>query len=243
HMDIKPSNILISADGQPMLLDFHLAREPITFDAPHSDGVGGTPGYMSPEQEAMIAAMDTGRAVRSGVDARSDLYSLGCVLTEMLGGETRTATGAGVLRSRPFSSDVSTGLADIIRKCLASDPNGRYPDAASLADDLRRHMADFPLRGVPNRSVRERWSKWRHRRPYALFRVKALLVVSGLAAALAAIIWFAFLSPRFRGGAHALAEGKVLLDRDNYPEAARVLTRGAALIEGLPGGHRLSGEL
>jgi eukaryotic-like serine/threonine-protein kinase len=243
HMDIKPSNILLTADGQPMLLDFHLAREPVTIDGLPPDGVGGTPGYMSPEQQAMIAAMETGRAARSGVDARSDLYSLGCVLAEMLVGEARTAIGAGAPRSRPFSSDVSTGLADVIRKCLATDPAGRYQDAASLADDLRRHMADLPLRGVSNRSVRERWGKWRRRQPYALFQVRALLFASCLAAALAALIWFAFLSPRFRGGAHALAEGKALLDRGDYPEAARVLTRGTALIEGLPGSGRLSGEL
>ena len=94
--------------------------------------------------------------------------------------------------------DVSTGLADVIRKCLASDPDGRYPDAASLAEDLRRHMADLPLRGVPNRSLPERWRKWRRHRPDALFRTQALLLASCLAATLAIFVWFAFLTPRFR---------------------------------------------
>ena len=149
HMDVKPSNILLTADGQPMLLDFHLAREPIPIGEPPADGVGGTPGYMSPEQEAMVAAMDirTGRSL-AAVDARSDLYSLGCVLAEMLGAEAAGEAGAGAARSWRFMPGCLTGLADVIRKCLATDPNDRYPDAAALADDLRRHMADLPLRGV-----------------------------------------------------------------------------------------------
>ena len=68
HMDVKPSNILLTADGQPMLLDFHLARGPIAIDGPSGEGVGGTPGYMSPEQQALIAAMDSGWAVCHGVE-------------------------------------------------------------------------------------------------------------------------------------------------------------------------------
>jgi serine/threonine protein kinase len=243
HMDIKPSNILLTADGQPMLLDFHLAREPIAIGKPPADGVGGTPGYMSPEQEAAIAAMDSGRAVRSGIDARSDVYSLGCVLSEMLGAGIPSTTDPGTPRPRPFRADVSTGLADVIRKCLAAGPDGRYPDAASLAEDLRRHMADLPLLGVPNRSLPERWRRWRRHRRGALFRTQALLLTSCLAATLAIFVWYAFLTPRFRGAAHALVEGRVRLGRGDYPEAARALTRGAALIEGLPGGNRLSGEL
>ena len=71
HMDVKPSNILLTADGQPMLLDFHLAREPIPRDEPPAEGVGGTPGYMSPEQEALIAAMDSGRASRQRGSTRA----------------------------------------------------------------------------------------------------------------------------------------------------------------------------
>jgi hypothetical protein len=63
HMDVKPSNILLTADGQPMLLDFHLAREPIPKGTAPAEGVGGTPGYMSPEQAAVIKAIDTGEPI------------------------------------------------------------------------------------------------------------------------------------------------------------------------------------
>jgi serine/threonine protein kinase len=243
HMDVKPSNILLTADGQPMLLDFHLAREPIPIGEPPADGVGGTPGFMSPEQDAMVTAIDSGCAVLTGVDARSDVYSLGRVLAEMLGAEAQPVGCARPLQSWQFIPEVSPGLADLIRKCLATRPNDRYPDAAALADDLRRHMADLPLCGVANRSLLERWHKWCRRQPYELYRVKTLLVASCVAVTIAALIWVAYVAPRFRAAGQALLEGRVLLDRRDYPEAARVLTRGAALIEGLPGGKRVSQEL
>jgi hypothetical protein len=243
HMDVKPSNILLTADGQPMLLDFHLARAPITMDEPPAESVGGTPGYMSPEQEAVIAAMDSGRAVLAEMDARSDLYSLGRVLAEMLGLPPGTTVDARPRQAGGFPPEVSTGLADVIRKCLATDPDDRYPDAAALADDLRRHMADLPLRGVPNRSLPERWRKWCRRQPYEMFRAKILLVIACAALSIAALVWVAFLTPRRRAAEQALVEGQALMDRRDYPGAARAFTRGAALVEGLSAGDRLSREL
>ena len=78
---------------------------------------------------------------------------------------------------------------------------------------------------------------------YELFRVKTLLVASCAAAMIAAIVWAAFLAPRFRGAARALEDGRLLLKRRDYPEAARALTRGTALIEGLPGGSHISQEI
>ncbi len=123
-MDVKPSNILLTADGQPMLLDFHLAREPIPMGELAADGVGGTPGYMSPEQEARISAMESGGLARPAVDARSDVYSMGRVLAEMLGAEYPPASGVRRLR---FGSVVSTALADLIGKCLATGPERALP--------------------------------------------------------------------------------------------------------------------
>ncbi len=104
-------------------------------------------------------------------------------------------------------------------------------------------MADQPLRFVPNRSLRERWRKWCRRRPYELFRMKTFFVTSFAAATIGALVWAAFLAPRFRAARQSLIEGRVLLDRRDYPQAARTLTRGAAFIEGLPGSKRLSRRL
>ncbi len=117
----------------------------------------------------------------------------------------------------------------MIRRCLARDPRDRYPDAASVAIDLRRHLADLPLRGVPNRSPRERWRKWRRRRPRAplvagLVIVLATTGISGLAAGV----------ERFREAEAALSEGQELLRRSAYDEAARTLERGRARAAGLP---------
>ena len=243
HMDVKPSNILVTADGQPMLLDFHLARGPIAIEELSGDNIGGTPGYMAPEQEAAVAALDSGWAVHSPIDARADLYSLGRVLAEMLGGADLDPAGARSTRSPRFGPTVSTGLADLVRKCLATRPEDRYRDASLLADDLRRHMADLPLRGVANRDLGERWLKWCRRQPFELFRLKTLMVAGCAVVAMAVLFWSGFLAPRFRAATDALVEGRALLDRRDYPEAARVLTRGAALIEGLPGCDGLAREL
>ena len=57
HLDLKPSNLLLADDGQPMLLDFHLARGPLARGAPHPDRLGGTVGYMSPEHELAFDAV------------------------------------------------------------------------------------------------------------------------------------------------------------------------------------------
>ena len=85
HMDIKPSNVLITMDGQPMLLDFHLARGPILPGERDALRLGGTPGWMSPEQERAMSAIGEGRPVPLAVDERSDIYSLGLLFAECLG--------------------------------------------------------------------------------------------------------------------------------------------------------------
>src|SRR5262249_45867288 len=140
HMDVKPSNVLITVDGQPMLLDFHLARGPILRGDWVTDRIGGTPGWMSPEQRGAMRAVEQGRPVPPVVDGRTDIFSLGLLLREALVGPASDADPAGAKGLAGRHPGVSVGLADIIAKCLAPDPDDRYPDAASLADDLRRHL-------------------------------------------------------------------------------------------------------
>ena len=84
HMDIKPSNVLITMDGQPMLLDFHLARGPILAGERGAVRLGGTPGWMSPEQEQAMTAIREGRPVPLAVDGRSDIFALGLLLGEAI---------------------------------------------------------------------------------------------------------------------------------------------------------------
>jgi tetratricopeptide (TPR) repeat protein len=242
HLDLKPSNVLLAADGQPMLLDFHLARGPICPGRPAPKWLGGTPGYMSPEQQSALAAARQGQPIPAAVDDRSDIYSLGLILYEMLGGEVPFSTGPTRPRLTRHNRQVTVGLADIIDKCLTRDPRGRYPDAAALADDLRRHLADAPLCGVANRSLAERWRKWRRRRPHALPLAGMLLTVL-TATLITGDLVVTRVGQRLHAGRAALIDGREEMRKGRYSEAVRTLMRGRALSEGLPGSRDLTHAL
>jgi serine/threonine protein kinase/tetratricopeptide (TPR) repeat protein len=194
HRDVKPSNILVAADGQPMLLDFNLAQ--LTHGAPAAATLGGTVAYMAPEHLRALAARDP--ALARQVDHRADLYSLGMVLFEMLAGQSPFDQSASyspvpalieamaVERSRSVPSlrrhraDAPWSLESIARKCLAPEPDQRYQQAEHLAEDLRRFLDDRPLRYAPELSWRERAHKWMRRHPR--------LTTSGLVSAAAATL-------------------------------------------------------
>jgi serine/threonine protein kinase/tetratricopeptide (TPR) repeat protein len=242
HLDLKPSNVLLAADGTPLLLDFHLAREPLVPGREVPEWFGGTPAYMSPEQRAAVAALGEGRAVPARVDDRSDVYSLGLMLYEALGGGPPTSSN-GWLRLDHFNPHVSPGLGDIIHKCLERDPARRYASAALLAADLRRHLGDQPLRGVPNRSLTERWRKWRRRRPLVLPLVVLLAALLGVGVAL----WIS-LQGRERQhldeAAGALEHGRQQLREPgaNVSRALETLEHGRTLAAATPGGAKLVGQ-
>jgi serine/threonine protein kinase/Flp pilus assembly protein TadD len=236
HLDLKPSNVLLAADGQPLLLDFHLALRPVPVGQSAPEGMGGTPECMSPEQRAAYAAARRGLPVPAAVDRRSDVYSLGWLLYTALGGEG-TGAGPGLPPLRRCNPCVSVGLADVVHRCLAEDPDDRYPDAAALAADLRRHLADLPLRGVANRSPAERWRKWRRRRPQALLWAGVVLALVAAAATLGTAALDQLADAR-----EALREGQEQMRRRAYAEAVRTLARGRARVEGLPGCAGLVGQ-
>jgi tetratricopeptide (TPR) repeat protein len=125
---------------------------------------------------------------------------------------------------------VSRGLEDILRRCLKTEPADRYPSGAELAADLRRHLADQPLRGVPNRSVAERWQKWRRRRPFAP-------LWGGLALALIALPLFlaGMLQERIGDARESLHTGRELYQSRQFADAARTFARGKARVAHLPG--------
>jgi serine/threonine protein kinase len=140
HRDVKPNNIMLARDGSVRLLDFGLARGAgIDMASLTRTGtVVGTPGYMSPEQfEA------------HGVDERSDIYSLGVVLFEMLSGRlpfTGSTPLAVALRHktepapplRSLRPEVPAWMERVVLRCLEKDPAHRFATAAALAAELRR---------------------------------------------------------------------------------------------------------
>jgi serine/threonine protein kinase/Tfp pilus assembly protein PilF len=226
HLDVKPSNVLLTAEGQPMLLDFHLARAPLAAGEAAPPWLGGTPEYMAPEHAAAVAAVQSGRPVPSAVDGRADVYALGLVLAEALGGPPGTERFP--TRSwRRANQHVSVGLADLLAKCLAPDPADRYPTAAALAADLRRHLADLPLRGVANRSPVERWRKWRRQRPLAL-PLAALLAV-GVAVASGAAKHIRRQADQARS---ALQHGADYVRARRYAEALESLRAADVALDG-----------
>jgi serine/threonine protein kinase/tetratricopeptide (TPR) repeat protein len=179
HRDIKPSNILLSAEGQPLLLDFNLARS--QRDDPAQATLGGTVAYMAPEHLRALAARSS--ALIDQVDRRSDIYSLGMVLAEMLTGHRpfeqsasfsiiplqieamaveRCKAAPSLREQRP---EVPWSLESIVRKCLAPEPSERYQQAEHLAEDLRRFLEDGPLKYAPELSRVERVRKFIRRHP------------------------------------------------------------------------------
>jgi serine/threonine protein kinase len=145
HRDLKPSNILLDLDGQPLVSDFGLAKRQsgdTTLTPGGQSGVLiGTPAYMSPEQA---------RGEGSLVDPRSDVFSAGIVLYELLTGSLPFRGRGKMLQlqiqevaptaPRSLNDDVPPGLEAICLKALAKDPDDRYQSAMALADDLRKFL-------------------------------------------------------------------------------------------------------
>jgi eukaryotic-like serine/threonine-protein kinase len=228
HWDVKPANVLLAADGMPLLLDFHLAQPPLVPCGTRPERIGGTPPYIAPEQFAALVALSDGWPAPV-VDGRADIYALAMVLHVALANERPVGEGEIVARLRRANPRVSPGLAAILARALAKDPHRRYPCAAAFAEDLRRHLDDRPLVGVANRSLVERWTKWHRRHPNV--RAQAGAVVTALLgfAAAGLVAWFAA-ERRLSDAMSDLQHGQVRLAAGDHRQAAQSFDHGLILL-------------
>ena len=168
HRDLKPSNVLVTGEGMPMLLDFNLAGAVIAAGNGGTAGLGGTLAYMAPEHLEALAGASAG-----AIDHRADLYALGVVLFQALGGQPFPPRGAstaerlrdaiaqrraGAPRLRDACPGASPALEAVVRKCLEPKRDDRYATAADLATDLQAVADGGPLRytrePLPSRASR-----------------------------------------------------------------------------------------
>ncbi|HUG67617.1 MAG TPA: serine/threonine-protein kinase [Pirellulaceae bacterium] len=180
HRDIKPANLLIDEDGTVWVADFGLAKAMEHDNVSRTGDIVGTLRYMAPEQ------------FQGSTDARSDIYSLGLTLYELLTlkpafDETQRKRSflhdSGSLepgRPRRDNPSIPRDLETIVLKAIAVEPDTRYQTAAELAEDLQRFLEDRPIL-ARRASIAERLRRWARRNP-------AVATLSGLAISLLLLV-------------------------------------------------------
>src|SRR5688572_13294303 len=191
HRDIKPGNIMVTPEGDPVILDFGLARaedgaqQTIT----HSGDLLGTPAYMSPEQLL---------AQRIVLDRRTDVYSLGVTLFECLTLErpfdapTREGIYQKILTGhapdpRRLNSHIPRDLRVVIATAMEKDRERRYKTALDFAEDLRRVREYLPIHARPAGPIL-RLERWVQRNPVLATATCGIFVVLVTALAVALVL-------------------------------------------------------
>jgi serine/threonine protein kinase len=189
HRDIKPANLIVDGPGKLWITDFGLARTATDAGLTMSGDLLGTLRYMSPEQALARHGL---------VDHRTDVYSLGATLYELLTGR-RAVEGKDrevLLRRiaddeprppRALERGIPPDLETIVLKALAKEPADRYATAKELADDLRRFLEDKPIR-ARRPTLAQRLRKWGRRHRH-LVGATALFLALALVGLVCGVLW------------------------------------------------------
>jgi serine/threonine protein kinase len=226
HRDLKPANVLLTSEGLPKLVDFNMAYSSKLEGASPTAYFGGSVGYMAPEH---LEAFSPHHARRPDeLDGRSDLYSLGLLLWELLTGgrpfademvqNDWAATVAAMIARRregipqaaldQLPKDLPPGLREVLIRCLAPDPQLRYASAGEAARELRLCLHPEVCRARQRRSGK--WYRRLQRRPLLSACLLALLPNLLLSIANVSYDWFCIVLPRLPETTHAVFLGTVV---------------------------------
>ena len=247
HRDVKPANLLVDATGRLWVTDFGLAQVQSDTRLTMTGDLVGTLRYMSPEQAL---------AKRVVVDHRTDVYSLGATLYELLTLEPayRGNDRQELMRQiafedprppRRINKAIPAELETIVLKALETNPAERYITGQDLADDLRRYLNHETIRARPPTLV-QRARKWARRHRPLVAASAVLLLIAGLVGG-SLWVWWAKKRAGAEGEARAaLREASELLNEERWAEALSAARRADGLLAtmgGNPGLRRQAQEL
>ncbi len=231
HRDVKPSNLMLGKDGRLSLMDFGVARMLEDQGITITGSFIGTPHYMSPEQ------------IRGGGDKpdhRTDIYSLGVTLYELLTlrvpffGENREQIitqilGKEPLRPRQLDDRIPVDLETICCKAIEKEANRRYQTAGEFAEDLRRYINRYTIRAKRSGPV-DKIIKFVHRHKVPV----AMAAGIALAVAIAGVSTWKYLTSRW-AQERVIPEIRSLVDKGKYFEAFELARKAERFARGDPG--------